>query len=365
MKIAFLGDIALIGKYDLTRNPNARDRLKVLSKKLAEYDYVVGNLESPLTNKNKTMVCKSMHLKTHTINVELLKYLNVNAVSLANNHVYDFGKKGLEDTIKVLNHNGIEWFGANSKFILKEISGEKFCLSGFCCYSTNATGYIKNRKNEGINLLSYDNIISQLNIDKKNKTFSIMSFHWGEEHTNYPKYEHLCLAEKIAKKKDVLIIGHHPHIIQGVQKKYNSVVAYSLGNFLFDDCVSITGSFNVKQTANNKKSFIFEVEIENGSIVKQKSHGFIDEENGFVFFDIESELNEISKPLYEIKNIAGYKQIRRNQINRVIRDKFGKHDFKWLISRLNYYSIGAYITTKLRKKKYLKEEENFLDRNLL
>lgn len=58
MKIAFLGDIALIGKYDITKNPNVKDRLKELSAKLSEYDYVIGNLESPLTNKDKTLVCK-------------------------------------------------------------------------------------------------------------------------------------------------------------------------------------------------------------------------------------------------------------------------------------------------------------------
>lgn len=63
MKIAFLGDIALIGRYDLTKNPDARDRLKVLSEKLAQYDYVVDNLEFPLTNKDKTKVCKSMYLE--------------------------------------------------------------------------------------------------------------------------------------------------------------------------------------------------------------------------------------------------------------------------------------------------------------
>lgn len=360
MKVAFLGDIALIGKYDLTNNPRVKDKLQVLSQKLKEYDYVVGNLESPLTDKDKTMVCKSMHLKTPIVNVELLKYLNVNAVSLANNHLYDYGSKGLRDTIKILNSNDIDWFGANSKSILKEINGEKVCLSGFCCYSTNGTGYIENRKKEGINLLSYENIINQLGIDKKSGAFSIMSFHWGDEHTNYPKYEHLCLAKKIAKNKDVLIVGHHPHIIQGVQKIENSVIAYSLGNFLFDDCVSITGDFKLKQNRNNKKSFIFEVEMENGSITEQRYHGLRDEEKGFVFFNIENELNEISKPLTNIKDIHKYQDIRRSQIEKVNHEKFGRRDFKWLMSRLNYYSIGAYITTKFRKRKYLEKAEKFL-----
>ncbi len=361
MKIAFLGDIALIGKYDLTKNPNAKERLKVLSEKLSEYDYVVGNLESPLTDKNKTLVCKSMHLSTPIINVELLKYLNINAVSLANNHLYDFGEGGLADTIKILEESKIEWFGANSKHILKEINGEKLSFSGFCCYSTNACGYNENGKNFGVNLLSYDSVMRQLHSDRRSNSFSIMSFHWGDEHTNYPKYEHICLARKIVKAKDVVICGHHPHIIQGVQQFDNSIVAYSLGNFLFDDCVSINGRLKLKQNYENRKSFILEVEIKDGIIMNQKSHGFIDKENGFAFFDICSELEQISTPLNSIKDVGGYEMTRRNQIDKVHKDKFGKKNFNWLVNRLNYYSVGAYIMSKSRKKKYLKEVEKFLD----
>jgi len=361
MKIAFLGDIALIGKYDLTKNHKAKERLKELSEKLSEYDYVVGNLESPLTNQEKTMVCKSMHLRSSSVNVELLKYLHIDAVSLANNHLYDFGSKGLEETIKTLDENGIDWFGANSRHIVKEIRGEKISLSGYCCYSTNGTGYIRRKKSVGINPLTIDNVMSQIDKDIDDKAFSVMSFHWGDEHTNYPKYEHIQLAKQIADKKNVLICGHHPHIIQGVQRINNSIVAYSLGNFLFDDCTSITGSFVLKQNSNNKKSFIFEVEIENNDVVSEKYHGFKDKEDGFVFFDIENELHQISQPLNEIDALDKYEEKRKLQISKVMEEKFGNRNFKWLMSRLNYYSLGAYITAKLRRKRYLKEAEYFLD----
>ena len=121
MKIAFLGDIALIEKYDLTKSPNIKNKLKDLSLILAEYDYVIGNLESPLTGVDKTMVCKSMHLKSPTVNVELLKFLHIDAVSLANNHSYDFGKKGLIETISTLDDSGIEWFGVNGVYLNKKI----------------------------------------------------------------------------------------------------------------------------------------------------------------------------------------------------------------------------------------------------
>jgi len=364
MKIAFLGDIALIGKYDLSQNPFAKERLQIIADKLSEFDYVVANLETPLTRKTKTMVCKSMHLKTPPENVELLKFLHVNAVSLSNNHLNDYGRQGLNDTINTLQQNGIEWFGANSKQLIKDIKGEKVCLSGFCCYSTNGTGYLDNTSKYGVNTLTYDNVIKQLETDKKNNVFSIMSFHWGDEHTDYPKYEHICLAELIAKQKDALIVGHHPHIIQGVQKIIHSLVAYSLGNFLFDDMVSINGNFSLKQNLNNKMSFILEVDIVNASINSYQYYGFRDELDKIELFDINDKLNQISGKLANINDIAAYEAIRKSQINKVILEKFGKHDLKWFSSRLNYYSVGAYISGKLRKKKYIKEATKFLSRKI-
>ncbi len=73
-----------------------------------------------------------------------------------------------------------------------------------------------------------------------------------------------------------------------------------------------------------------------------------------------NELNKISKPLYTIEDSEKYEAIRISQINKVRQQKFGKRDIKWLMSRLNYYSLGAYIITKFRKKKYLKEKKKFL-----
>jgi len=108
--------------YDITKNPNAKIRLNNLSKKLKEYDYVVGNLESPLTNSEHSLVSKSMHLRSATENVELLKHLNINAVSLANNHIFDFGKKGMNETIKTLEDNRIERVEVDKKYLVKEIN---------------------------------------------------------------------------------------------------------------------------------------------------------------------------------------------------------------------------------------------------
>lgn len=359
MKIAFLGDIALIGKYNIVQNQKAKDRLKILADKLKEYDYVVGNLESPLTDVNRTLVCKSMHLKSSPENVELLKYLNIDALSLANNHLFDYGMSGLEETIEVLENNNIDWFGVNKRNILKVVQGEKISLSGYACYSTNGSGYRKKNSTVGIHPLMYDTIVKQLKEDQKNSAYSILSIHWGDEHTNYPKYEHIELAKKIVNNKDVIIHGHHPHVIQGIQQYKNSIISYSLGNFIFDDCVSKNGKFALKQNVENKKSFILEVTLENGTIVETSHIGLRETKDAFEFFDIEKEIKEISSKLNQISSINEYENRRLMQINDIREEKFGKRDLKWLISRLNYFAIGARIANEIRKRKYNEISKKF------
>lgn len=359
MKIAFLGDIALIGKYDYSTNPEAVNRLAVLAEHLSQYDYVVANLESPLTNRSSSFVCKSMHLRSPTTNVELLKCLNIKAVSLANNHIFDFGKQGLIDTISVLERNNIEWFGVSSKDLVKEIAGEKVSFSGFCCYSTNGTGYQRNGK-LGVNLLTSDTVKDQLEKDKRRNAFSILSIHWGLEHTNYPNYEHVIFAQNIALTKNVVVHGHHPHVIQGIQSVNDSLIAYSLGNCLFDECTNLKGTFTLKQNESNKKSFVLEVEIKEKSLDRHKIHGFKDEERGLRFCDIDLEMQKISRSLDHIKDKSEYEEMRRLQFNDTIEKKFGKRDFKWLMSRMNYHSIGARAMSIIRQKRYGIEVNKFL-----
>ena len=258
MKIAFLGDIALIGKYDLTQSLNAKSRLNTIADYLKNFDHVIGNLETPLTSKKKSLVCKSMHLRSDPINVEILKFLNIDIVSLANNHSYDFGRKGIDDTIEILKSNNIDFYGFDNKYV----NIGDLTLRGYCCLTTNAFGYNSKTKKKGVNTLDYSKVISDVNNDNINGKLSLLSMHWGDEHTNYPRYEHVKFSRYLSKINNVVINGHHPHVVQGIEKINNSIIAYSQGNFCFDDCKSISGTgMELKQNDSNRESFILEVEF--------------------------------------------------------------------------------------------------------
>ncbi|MCD8052481.1 MAG: CapA family protein [Lachnospiraceae bacterium] len=360
MRIAFLGDIALVGQFDKNINTDVEKKIAYLRDMLGEYDYVIGNLESPLTNKTSSMVCKSMHLRTDTKNVSTLKELGVNAVTLANNHILDFGDRGLEDTINALEREGIDWYGVNGKtlFLNRE---ERINLSGYCCYSTHGVGYAKDGK-KGINTLTLESAIKQAEKDKQSGNVSVFSIHWGLEHTNYPAYEHIELAKKIMSKNQVVIHGHHPHAIQGIQQSDNgSVVAYSLGNAIFDTTTSLNNKFRVEMNEQNRRSYILEIEIIDGRITNYSYKGFYIGEQGIRAIDITEEVESISGVIDSISDVDAYQQMRLDQYHKIIQMKFGKHDFKWLASRLNYYSVGAKIASKSITKKYEKEKEKFLE----
>ena len=359
MKIALLGDIALVGQFNNTITNNVDNRVQYLRDILLKYDYVVANLESPLTARNKTVIPKSMHLRADTSCVKVLKMLGVNAVTLANNHIYDFGRYGLEETIHTLEQEGIKWFGVDGNSIVETIKGERVDFSGFCCLSTNGFGYQKTIGGKGVNILTKENLIRQLKLDSKNNAISILSLHWGIEHTNYPGIEHIKLAECISDGKPIIIHGHHPHQIQGIQNNNQSVIAYSLGNALFDKTTSINGKFTVDLNEENRKSFVLGVEIINGRIIGYEEKGFYIGDEGIEPYNILPEIHEISKPLKKIADSESYQDMRKTQYQDALDSKFGKHDMDWLKSRINYYSIGAKITSIIREKKYERVKGKF------
>ncbi|PHS68272.1 MAG: hypothetical protein COB12_00005, partial [Flavobacterium sp.] len=263
MKIALLGDIAFFGKFSLKNNNSLFDYFKEVSLLLKSYDLVIGNLETPFVTNQKEYGYKSAYIKSDPINVDLLKYLNINLVNLANNHIYDFGGESYELTKKILEENSISYFGIEDKQIEINYESNKLAIQGYCCYSTNPMG-INNQRQKGINELDYSNVQKSLLENTKKGFFNIIGFHCGQEHVNYPNFDHILLGRKLAELAPYIFYGHHPHVAQGIEKIKNSLLAYSLGNFCFDDVYTKKSEDPlIKQSKNNKESFILELTLEN------------------------------------------------------------------------------------------------------
>lgn len=353
MKIALLGDMAFFGKYSI-KNREIHNYFSVVSKKLKEYDHVVGNLETPFCSNCKPFGSKSAYINATEENIELLKYLNIDIVNLSNNHIFDYGLTGYEKTKILLEKYEVKYFGIENIQLRIDEDNAKVALSGFCCYSTNGLGYFDQKTGKGVNILNAIKVERTLIANHEDGYLNIASFHAGQEHVNYPNYDHVEMARLFAKKVPYVYYGHHPHVIQGIEEIEDSLIAYSLGNFCFDD-VYTSKSIEplIKQSEENKKSFILSLEIKGNKLVK---YDVIPLFAGDAMLEVGkrvSLLEDIRKySLNLTMDKQDYIEMRARMISDYLNKRKSRRDFNWYIKRLNFKSVGMIINAKRNLKKY-------------
>lgn len=182
----------------------------------AEDDLTIVNFEGTLSNQG-TRQDKQFAFRGKPEYVQVLTTSSVEAANLANNHSADYGDVSLTDTIKYLNEAGISNFiGTNTA--IREINGISVGLVGI--NALNETEAEKLEKAIG----SVKGLGAQL---------VIVSMHWGEEKETMPNNTQIELAHKAVDLGADLVIGTHPHVLQGIEKYNGRYIAYSLGNFCF------------------------------------------------------------------------------------------------------------------------------------
>lgn len=355
MRIALLGDIAFFGKFSLENNGSLYNYFKNVSEKLKSYDLVIGNLETPFADASaKPTGFKSAYIKSHPENLKLLTFLNIDAVNLANNHIYDYGHKSFKLTKDLLQKNNIKYFGIENEQLVIDTLGNKIALNGFCCYSTNPLG-IHSNKRQGINELNIPIISQRLKENSDNNLLNIFSVHCGQEHVNYPNYDHIVMARQLSEIAPYVFYGHHPHVAQGIENVNDSLLAYSLGNFCFDDVYTPKSKVPlIKQNQNNKESFILEIEIEDNVLVNYSILPIYmgNEELEIGDVRISEKIEGYSKLLK--MNQTQYKEKRKAIVDLYISTRKKKRNFNWYLKRLNYKSAFLIISSKINLKKYRK-----------
>jgi poly-gamma-glutamate synthesis protein (capsule biosynthesis protein) len=145
--------------------------------------------------------------------------------------------EGFKNTLDILNKNGLNFTGANndksiSNHLILERNGIKL---GFLGYTI---GRFKVPESISINKLKEKKIVADIESIKDKCDFIVVSLHWGTENVFYPSPKQIDLAHNLVDHGATLIMGHHPHVIQGIEEYKNGLIAYSLGNFQFDPKVS-------------------------------------------------------------------------------------------------------------------------------
>jgi poly-gamma-glutamate capsule biosynthesis protein CapA/YwtB (metallophosphatase superfamily) len=233
MKIIFGGDF-FIDDYYQDRNLFDDSIISLMSNS----DYRIVNLESPIVySKEETKINKTgPHIRSsYQTTIPFLKTLGINIVSLANNHILDYGDNGLEQTLRALDHNNIKYVGAGNNIAEASssitINGEGINIA--ILNFAEKEWSIADTVNGGANPLCVIDNLKQIEEAKKNHDKVICIIHGGHEHYELPSPNMIKLYRFYAERGADAIIGHHTHCISGFEIFKDVPIFYSLGNFIF------------------------------------------------------------------------------------------------------------------------------------
>lgn len=181
-------------------------------------DLSIVNMEGTLT-ESTTRKDKTFAFKAPPEYAAILSGSSVEAANLANNHSYDYGEQSYTDTVETLESAGVATFGYENVKIL-EIKGIKVGLTGIY----ELAEHLEKKQQVQENIAALKESGAQL---------IIVNFHWGIEKEYVPNETQIELARYAVDQGADLVIGHHPHVLQGIEKYNGKYIAYSLGNFCF------------------------------------------------------------------------------------------------------------------------------------
>lgn len=244
--LLFVGDI-MLDRLVATRSQKAKDPSypfrRLPERWFESVDYAVANLEGPLTSTRRPPE-KSIDFQFDPALATVLKKQGIDAFSQANNHALDQGAVGYEESISRLREAGFLVFGhqvqdGDIALATTTIRGKRFAFVGF-----NTTD----------NPLDRDSASSTLLLAKAQADEVMAFMHWGPEYQDHPHENDTQTAEWLIDHGVDIVIGTHPHWVQGIDQYKGRPIIYSLGNFIFDQDFSkeTREGLAVKLTFNDK-----------------------------------------------------------------------------------------------------------------
>ena len=203
---------------------------------LTSADCAIVNLESPMKGEKPQTQIGSMIFAAKPESVEALVSSGIDAVSLANNHITDQGLAGLEETTKTLSDNKIAYVGADKTVELA--TGAKIIECGGMKIALVASAYGTNMVAEGVSVANLEDVMDSIKNASETADYVITYSHWGAEYNASASPYQKDIAHKYVDAGADLVIGSHPHVLQPIEIYENNVIAYSLGNLVFDQAPS-------------------------------------------------------------------------------------------------------------------------------
>lgn len=216
------------------------------------HDLVLCNVECVLSDiGRKENSLRSLHMRGRPQAAEYLAQWGIKVAHVANNHILEQGVEAAVDTIRQLQSAGIKTVGAgeNGRFqsgigVVDVTLGDQLVTVIGACFHTGKYAF-SSKLNE---------VLESIRAEASKENLVIVSVHWGDELIDRPSIWQRQVTREFISAGASLIIGHHPHVIQGVDDSNSALTAYSLGNFIFDGYLEATGwSVILSITMSEKK----------------------------------------------------------------------------------------------------------------
>jgi poly-gamma-glutamate synthesis protein (capsule biosynthesis protein) len=187
------------------------------------FDFFVANLEGPIFEMDRSLCQEKAYNFQFPYNTtDRLNSVGINMVNIANNHSYDCYRQGFNSTKASLDASGISYIGdmdLDKSYVLKNVNGIKVAFVGI----DETVGVVP--------LFTFYPLVKKL---KSENDFVIVDIHWGTEYMLHSNEKQENIAHNLIDSGVDIIFGHHPHVIEEVEKYKNGIIFYSLGNFVFD-----------------------------------------------------------------------------------------------------------------------------------
>lgn len=276
IKLVFAGDILLDGYVgnQITKYGANYPFVKV-APILKKADMAFANLETPISTKGKA-ADKMFSFRSKPATLKGLTYAGIDGVTLANNHILDYGQDAMLDTLLHLDKFNIGYTGAGKnieeafKPYTQTIQGKKIAVIGVSRVLSDPSWYAGKKSPGAASAYTLKPMLSEIKKSAKTNDYTIVYIHWNREFKDYPEKYARTMAKQMIDSGADIIVGSHSHCLMGIEYYKNKPIYYSLGNFVFNRSTrggdKTLDSMLVKFEINKTKitSVITPVKIMNG-----------------------------------------------------------------------------------------------------
>lgn len=267
--LSFTGDVSLADNWWIMPNYDKNGGISAILgekmlKTMRETDFMVVNSEFTVSNRGTALSGKMYTFRAKPERLKIYDEMGVDMVTLANNHVYDYGKDAFLDMLEAFEEYKIPHIGAGrnlkeaSEAYITEINGYKFAFISASRAEKNIYTPGATESTPGI-FWCYDptNVINKIKELRADESidFIIPIVHFGRENSHELETVQVESAKKYIDAGADLIVGHHAHVLQGVEFYNGKPIIYNLGNFLFNPETIDTALFQIKLSSKGEMEY--------------------------------------------------------------------------------------------------------------